>query len=62
MKHQRTFFMFGWAWCGFHKKHIGTRYTKLVILYLVGSAGHAVHYDVSKARNVDALLFMRGWD
>jgi hypothetical protein len=33
------FFMLGWDRYGFDKKHTGTRYAKLVFLYLVGSTG-----------------------
>jgi hypothetical protein len=28
---------------GFHKKHTGTHYAKLVFLHLVGYAGHIMH-------------------
>jgi hypothetical protein len=42
-------FMFGWAWCNFRKKRVGTHYAKLVFLHLVGSAGHLVHSIASGA-------------
>jgi hypothetical protein len=41
------FFIFRWARCIFHKKHVGTRYAKLVFLHIVGSGGHVVHSGVS---------------
>jgi hypothetical protein len=33
-----------------------------VFLHLVGCAGHVVHSVAPRARNVDTLLFMFGWD
>jgi hypothetical protein len=29
---------------------------------MVGSAGHAGHFGASRARNIDALFFILGWD
>jgi hypothetical protein len=40
-------FIVGWDWYGLHKKHVGTRYSKLVFLHPVGSAGHVMHSGVS---------------
>jgi hypothetical protein len=39
------FFMLVWAGCGFHNKHVGTHYAKLVFLHLIGSAGHVVPFQ-----------------
>jgi hypothetical protein len=52
------FFMLGWAQCGFHKKHVGTRYVELVFFHLMGSVSHIVHSGAYGARNIDTLFFM----
>jgi hypothetical protein len=38
------FFMIRWAWCGFHKKHAGTHYSRLLFLHPMGFAAHVVNY------------------
>jgi hypothetical protein len=43
------FFMVGWARCGSHKKHVGTRLAKLMFLHSVRLAGHVVHSGGSGA-------------
>jgi hypothetical protein len=48
--------------CGFHKKRVRTRYTKLVFCHLEISAGHVVDSDACRVQNIDALFFMIGWD
>jgi hypothetical protein len=43
------FFMLMWAWCRSHKKHAGTHYVKLVLLYLMRFIGDIVHSGMSEA-------------
>jgi hypothetical protein len=53
--------MLRWARCGFHKKHAGTHYTKLVFLHPMGSVGHIVYSGASGPQNVSAVFFMLWW-
>jgi hypothetical protein len=39
--------MLVWDWYGFHKKRVGTRYTKLMFSHPVGYTGHVVHSGAS---------------
>jgi hypothetical protein len=48
--------MLGWVWDGFNKKRVGTSYAELVFLHPVGSVGHVVHSDASRALNVNRLF------
>jgi hypothetical protein len=50
--------MLRWAQCSFIKKCAQTRYTELVLLHPVGSAGHVVHSGAFEAQIVIALFFM----
>jgi hypothetical protein len=54
------FFKLRWDRYGFDKKCIGTRYTELLFLPSVGSAGHIVHSGASEARNVDTQFSTLG--
>jgi hypothetical protein len=47
-----------WAWGGFHKKHVGTRYAELVFLHSVGSSSLVMHYGAAGPQNVDGLFFL----
>jgi hypothetical protein len=57
------FVMLGWDRNGFQKKHIGTRYNKLVFFHPVGSAGHVVYSGcASGAQNIKSQFFLPRWD
>jgi hypothetical protein len=62
MTYRALFFMFGWVWCGFHKKHAGIHYAELVFLHPVGSVGHAVHsgyrFQKSNETHYTELMFL----
>jgi hypothetical protein len=40
--------MLGWARGGFQKKRTGTHYAEVMLLHSVGSAGHVMHFGVSR--------------
>jgi hypothetical protein len=54
--------MLGWARSSFHKNCARIRYTVVVVLHLVGSTGHIVHFTASGAQNVSTLFFLIGSD
>jgi hypothetical protein len=43
------FFMLGWDWYGFNKKHVETHDDELVFLHPLGPTGHVVHSGASGA-------------
>jgi hypothetical protein len=53
-------FVLWWARCGFHKKHVGTRYATL-LFFLEGSACHVVQSGAFRGHNVNGLFCMLGW-
>jgi hypothetical protein len=55
-----NYFHAGVGECSLQKKRVGSLYTELVFLHLVGTAGYIVDSAVSGAQNVDALFFMLG--
>jgi hypothetical protein len=54
--------MLRWDQYEFDKKHIMTRYIKLVFLHPVGFAIHIVHSSASIIRNSNTIFFMLGGD
>jgi hypothetical protein len=55
------FFMLRWAWCGCHKKHVGTRYAVFLFFHLVRYVDHAVCSGAFGTQNVNTLIFMLQW-
>jgi hypothetical protein len=56
------FFTLGWNRYGFHKRHTGTSYAKLVFFHPEGFADHVVHSGAPMSQNIDALFFKLRWD
>jgi hypothetical protein len=54
--------MLWWDRYRFDKKRTEPRYTELLFLHPVGSAGHVVHSIVFSVRNNNTLFFMLWWD
>jgi hypothetical protein len=50
-----------WARCSLNKTRAEAHYAEVVLLNMVGSAGHVMHSIASSARNIDALYFMLRW-
>jgi hypothetical protein len=55
------FFMLGPDRYGIHKNCVGTRYTELLFLHPVGSAGHVVHFGAFRGRIIDTIFFELSW-
>jgi hypothetical protein len=55
------FFILWWDWYEFDKKkHVGTRYVKLVFFNPMGSVVHMVRSGASRARNGNTLFLCSG--